>query len=621
MNDYIDEMFQKFSLNMKLDKNQKEVILDNSDYLMVIAGAGSGKTMTVIGKVCYLVHKCGIDPNEILIISFTNKAVDEIKDRLGTYFGISSPVLTFHKLGFNLLKEEKDNLKIVKSPYSIIFNYFCEVIKDGERFKKVIEALIFYFSDSKYSLNAIEKQVDENVVLYEELLIGNFLYLNNIKYEYVIDGKVRFFKINDFDLNHYLFFIPEVKTKILKIYYGYKINYIKKRFSRYKISFIISNKDNLLNKLEEILIKSGFNIEINKEMINDKNVYMKKFILLCLEFIKMFKTKGFSIGYFDKLIINYDNDKGILKFIKIVREIYQYYESYLFENNLIDFEDMINKAIKKLRTNKLKEKYKYIIIDEFQDISINRLELIKEIQKFTQSKVVVVGDDFQAIFGFAGSDINSFLSFNKKFNNVRTIKITKTYRNSQELVDVAGKFIMKNQKQIKKKMESVKRLNNPIKIIYYRNNLAKNVNYIIENIVNEFGFEESILLLGRYDFDKRRILDNNYFYEDNGKIKSKVYPKVNLEFLTVHKSKGLGFDHVILLNNDNALFGFPSKIEDLKFLNVLKEEDNSILFAEERRLFYVALTRTKNYVFLMVKKESESIFIKELLELGIIVKN
>ena len=289
------------------------------------------------------------------------------------------------------------------------------------------------------------------------------------------------------------------------------------------------------------------------------------------------------------------------------------------ETNQIDFDDMIIKAgqIIKDKTN-VKIKYKYIIIDEYQDISECRFELIKELTNKNKCKLMIVGDDWQCIYGFAASNINLFTQFAKNVEKCEILKITNTYRNSQQLIDIAGEFIQKNSSQIKKSLKSKKQLSNPLKIIEYKNKYSPTHNKIIkltqilDYIIKKYGEEKNILILGRYTFDKNEIIDNKTIIEKENEIKYKKYPNTKIEYMTIHSSKGLGYDNVIITNTKNQKLGFPSKIKTDPIIDKLIIKDKTIQYSEERRLFYVALTRTKNEVIIMTPKNKQSKFIKEL---------
>ena len=235
--------------------------------------------------------------------------------------------------------------------------------------------------------------------------------------------------------------------------------------------------------------------------------------------------------------------------------------------------------------------YKYIIIDEFQDTSLIRFNLIKKIKDLSNAILFCVGDDYQSIYHFSGCDINIFLNFTKYVPNSQIKKLKYTYRNSQELIDISSKFVMKNKSQIKKKLLSHKHLDKPIEFIYYINPYK-----CFKELYNKLKKENNdLLILGRNNFDINKF--------NKEKIK---------EFMSVHSSKGLEAENVILINLTDGLYGFPNKIINSKLIEELHPSDKTFLYAEERRLFYVALTRTKNKVYILVPFFNKSIFIKEL---------
>lgn len=460
--EYFDGIFKELGEEINLDKQQRYAIVSDPKYLLIIAGAGSGKTTTITAKVKYLIEKCGIKEDEILMLSFTNKAVLELKERINISFGLNVKIKTFHSLGFELINMANKTKRII--------NNSSEILK--------------------------------------EIITKN------------LSLEIRF----------------QFKELILE------------------------------NKFEDV----------------------------CILFIKLLKTKGNIQDKLNELKISNLNDKKVSEFLLFITKIYYIYEDYLEKNNLLDYDDLILKAINVLDGNIKKIKYKYIIIDEYQDISPVRFQLIKKLQNLTDSKLIVVGDDWQSIFSFSGSTLQIFNEFMKN-NDVEIVKITNTYRNSQQLIDIAGKFIMKNKKQIKKRLKSIKKLKNPIEIIYYNDiynnddNIAKIILRIISKNVGKFA------ILSRYSHDLKKLKKEKKFAQ--------------IDFLTIHSSKGLGFDNVVIIGLSSEQYGFPSKKENECFLNLLIDQDS---LEEERRLFYVALTRTKNKVYILVPKSSPSIFVKEI---------
>jgi len=497
LKDYFDNMYKMVDENITLDLEQRIAILTDEDYNMIIAGAGSGKTTTITAKVKYLVDIKKINPNDIVIISFTNKAVEELKQRINNDFKIDSLITTFHKLGLMLL--DNKNYKIIDNPYNIIKEYFDNELCNDKLLKVFNKQFKEYF-------------------------------------------KLPFFIIFFKNFNSYYNFIK--KIKIFKI--------------------------------------------------KPKDYYYKDFIYFCINIISKMKGKDYK---FD------DNDD----FTNFINNLYNYYQVKLDENNYLDFEDIIIKATNCLDIKKLK--YKYIIVDEYQDISYQRFKLLKKLSDVCNAKVIVVGDDFQSIYNFSGSDINLFTDFSKIFGYGSVLKITNTYRNSQQLISIAGNFVMKNKKQIKKQLISNKSLENPIEIILYNNfNYINRLNYCLKDIIDKYGINQKILILGRYKHDINKYL-GDYFKLNDNKIKSIKYSDLDITYLTVHSSKGLGFDQVIILNCNNELYGFPSKIEDNKYIKLINSNNQ---VEEERRLFYVALTRTKNKVYILSNKSKQSEFIKEI---------
>ena len=211
------------------------------------------------------------------------------------------------------------------------------------------------------------------------------------------------------------------------------------------LSYIINEYLQTCNKTNQKLILKFLKINISylQFLKSQQFLAFNKFITT---FINLWKTNNY----------NYDNIKFI-KLTKIEKKIltmiFNIYHNYIIEKastNSYDFDDLIIKATQ----ISFNFNFKYIIIDEFQDTSFIRLNLIKELWKKNNSKIIVVGDDWQSIYRFSGCDLNIFINFNKYFNNVETIKLVNTYRNSQELINIASEFVMKNPKQIEKDLKS-----------------------------------------------------------------------------------------------------------------------------------------------------------------------
>lgn len=715
-----------------LDSQQREAIVVDEDAVKVIAGAGSGKTFTIQGKVKYLTEKRDVDPSEILAISFSNASVDDLKERIEEPIDIK----TFHKVGKDILTQYNQYSRPDTSALKRIIKRYLtkKALKNEDISKKLIEFFSFYINvppsddDIKYEGDLLDWQegVDfstlkrrfknkqretlnnEIVRSYEELYIANFLFIYGIKYTY---EKIYSYPNKNFErefnkFKEFLFSfneeIPdELKNDITKdllnltdIFEEYEIKdylpdfylddyniyiehfglnrncenhliggksseeYVKemewkrKVHKKYGTTLIetfsyYQSENRLLTRLAEKLQAQGVEFneidyrEVYRILLENKTIKeWEDFIVLLKTFIELFKGNNYDetkfkefYDYVGGLKDSFSKDRTIA-FLKIVEEIYNDYEAYLLKIKKIDFNDMINKASDCIVKNGLDLPYKYIIVDEYQDTSFTRYNLLRNICDSIGAKIMVVGDDWQSIYSFSGCDVNIFTKFDNFFDVCETRYIEKTYRNSQQLIDASSNFVMKNPDQTRKELKSSKSLKYPIKLVNFDNDFDEILKFelIIKNIINQSTFKnKKILILGRNNKDIFNLLKNFNVENEYGKRKFEILgdedklrrnkfvkivyresPDVNIEYRTVHQSKGLECDNVILINLKNWKAGFPNKMVDDPVLNFVKRNGDSFSYAEERRLFYVALTRTKNNVYLLAPYFKSSVFVQEL---------
>ena len=513
-------------------------------------------------------------------------------------------------------------------------NKYQEVINSeitiGEKIKSII--------DENLNAEDIITIKGEYVKSKGEAIIANFLFNNNIEYHYekiykeLMDDRKIYKPDFTLEIGGEEIYIEYFGMPDNYKHYNYekmrKINYHKEHHTKFIAIDNVYN-ENITDILEDELLKYGFKLnpksekEIYYALLNRNPLSQifsyKDFIYECIKWIKASNKRD----NFDEVINNYFDriddieDKDIrMGQYKYIKEFYKYYQSKLFGgfDYGFDFEDMIFYANKYI-ANAKSQKYEYIIIDEYQDISEERYFLTKNIAKINNSKVMAVGDDWQSIYAFSGSKIDYIRDFSDYFPYARVFKITKTYRNSKNLIKYAGDFIMKNNKQIKKELVSDKVINNPIKFITYKNGEEyETIKNVIKRIYQN-NPNHNILILTRYNKDLDDLLNSPDFIDDVGtKVKLLNFNNIDIDLMTIHKSKGLSSDEVIIYGlYDN----FPSDNYDtfwLKRLFVSKIKEEAIKYAEERRVFYVALTRTKNYVYLIVDEDirNRSIFALEL---------
>lgn len=688
--EYFDNIMKDIDPSIKLDDEQRRAVVTDDDYCLLVAGAGAGKTTTMAAKVKYLVDKQHINPDEIIVISYTRKAIGELQDRINKELQIPAKICTFHKFAYDIVKQfSAEPPEINFSSYEIVFEmlekavfhdkalmrnlvlflgYYFDLSEDVFQFENLDQYHMFKAAQDYETMksglgeyirkveNQRSKQVKtitgEYLRSVQEVQIANFLYLNGLDYEYekvyepeTLSRNKKYtpdFCITQGEhtawLEHYALsesgynslFTPQQIGAYKKAIRDKRALHAACRTTLLETWSLYNDRRPLLEHLKEILEREGFVLKprklddvYRKIVETGKDKYIYKLIDFMMSFIEQYKTTGYDVGGFEILRKKTDNPRTLL-FLDIAEQVYHHYQDTLKQRNQIDFADMINDAhtyLLEIERQHIELPYKYIIIDEFQDIARQRFNLTKRLSEITKAKVVAVGDDWQSIYAFSGSDITLFTRFLELMGTGTELKITHTYRNSQELIDIAGGFVQKNTAQIRKQLVSPKHLNDPIIIEEFNDSvkpmkaLAAKLEEVIGKIIREYGESSSILLIGRYNYDMYKLCNTGSFTElPNNRIRSEKYPKANLSFMTAHSSKGLGFDNVVLINMFEGKFGFPCQIEDDPIMKLVRYEDTSMPYAEERRLFYVAMTRTKNRVYIMTPINRPSRFLIELIK-------
>ena len=677
-----------------LDDQQRQAIITDEYSNLIIAGAGSGKTLTILGKVKYLVEKKNIDPEKILLLSFTRKTVEELNQRLRN-LGLKTKATTFHKLGYDYIKHFQKNPPAVANEnllYQTIKQFlkndilhhdsalksfvqfmacYLNIPEENDAFDSLGEKLDIkngidfetlkskYYANTSGSQRITKNKLDtfsgERVKSVEELMIANFLFLNGVNYEYekpYPHGDHMYrpdFYLTDYDIWLEHFGIDKHgRAKWLSEFQEKQyLDDMRKKRAKHKLyrtklleTYSWYNRHNiLLDKLREMLEKSGVVFqplseqEIYHKIIKQDSSFGAEIISLITSFINLSKSRGLAANGLRKFMEDSETDDQFMNarrqlFLGFTLPIIEKYNAALSARGEIDFNDMINQAANLVQQKGIAKAYDYIIIDEYQDISAARFKLITEIRQRSGARLVCVGDDWQSIYRFTGSDISLFSDFGKFVGEHEKLFIERTYRNSQQLIDISAKFIQQNPQQLAKNPKSSKQLDCPVEFAAHdQNNAFAVLVEQIRQIVAECGVGQHILLLGRHSFDldyviclrdnKGKVIKDQLreevkrYNEATGALILTGFEDVDIKFITVHKSKGLEADNVIVLNLKNDLYGFPNKLTDDPIISLLLSASEACRFAEERRLFYVALTRTKNKVYLLTP-ENESLFTKEI---------
>lgn len=651
--------------------NQQLLAITKTPYNhLIVAGAGTGKTTTIVGKVKYLLKTKQCVPEDILVLSFTNASAYEMRERIIKETECDIEASTFHSFGLKIvsqIEEGKPNVIEDNKKNSILKKELDKNLKDENYRSKFVEYLMRTYANQKSRFSFNEEGdynnwlkynppvtlKGEQVKSYGEMDIANFLYEHGIEYEYE-----KAYEIDTRDAEHsqYLpdFYLPEYGIYIE--YFGINENgevpiwfkgdgvksaselYVdsiywkrdthEKNNTKFIECYAFERKNNsLFLNLKENLLKYGVKIE-KKESIDIYNQFkeenagaVKHVLDFIIKMIDLIKGNNYSLEYVQHLVLTHTSIDDLL-LLDLIEPIYLGYQKYLKDNLMVDFADMINLAIKYIRNGNYIPQYKYVIVDEYQDIAKIRYELLYELRKKQNFNIFCVGDDWQSIYGFNGSNVHYILDFEHYWGDTEIDKIETTYRFNQKLIDASSKFIQENPNQIKKQIKG--RVDNsnsfPIEEIKVPSNgfLGQVIGATLETLPEN----ATVFFLGRYNSDLQELLkDGNLkinsvqsVNEEEKEIYYKNRTDLKMKFLTVHRAKGLQADYIFIINNKDGPHGFPCKIKNPKIVELLLDNSEDFPEAEERRLYYVALTRAKEKVFFVTVSGQESSFANELVK-------
>ena len=657
-------------LKYPLDQQQRRSIVSEEDNCLVVSSAGSGKTSSIIGKVKYLTDVKGIAPHRILLISYTNKAAAELTERMATD-GLKG--YTFHKLAIDIIGRATGIKPSICDNTDALFIDIYHTLLGNKAFKNsVVEYFIDYQTnetDWEKRKNERQEQLSEqkNVQLKAMFpdMDGRAIYVRSeqeqkicfvlsslgvkFRYEEAYEHQLADEMHSQYRPDFSIYFEQKGVTK--RIYlehfgvdehslvpawfakdknityeeanqkYDDGITWKKAAHEKFGTQLLVTSSadfhySDIRNKLKKILEDVGVPIQekTNEELygliLPKGSKQEKAFIRLVATFVTLVKSSCKSVKEVLKQAKNADDERSVFIIKNIFQPVYERYISALSDSNQIDFTDAILQATEICRASHPVE-YDYIIVDEFQDISVDRYNFLKVLREGNPpAKLYCVGDDWQSIYRFSGSDMALFNQFPEYFGATEINKIETTYRFGEPLVSLSSYFIQRNKAQIQKDIHS---FNSEMKteLEFYSYDRRDYCN-MIGQLVASIPSDKSIFLLGRYSFDDYYLSfmyqsikeGNRFFYVIGGR---------KIKFLTVHKSKGLEADYVILLQCNKDTYGFPSLVSDDPVLNYVLTKSDQFPYGEERRLFYVAITRAKMKTFVLYDKRFPSVFVDEFL--------
>ena len=657
-------------LKYPLDKQQRRSIVSEEDNCLVVSSAGSGKTSSIVGKVKYLTEIKGIAPERILLISYTNKAAAELTERMATN-GLKG--YTFHKLAIDIIGKTTGTKPSICDNTDSLFVDIYHKLLDKSSFKKsIVEYFIDYQTneaDWEQRKNERREQLSglKNVQLKAMFpdMDGRAIYVRSEQeqkicfalsslgvkfryeepYEHQLADEMHsqyrpdfsiYFKQGGVTKRIYLehFGVDEhglvpawfAKDKGITYEeanqkYNDGITWKKTAHEKFGTQLLVTSSadfhySDIRDKLRKLLTEAGVPIqektdeELYDLVLPKGSKQEKAFIRLVVTFVTLVKSSCKSVKEVLKQAKNADDERSVFIIKNIFQPVYERYINALSDSNQIDFTDAILQATEICRTSHPVE-YDYIIVDEFQDISVDRYNFLKVLREGNPpAKLYCVGDDWQSIYRFSGSDMALFNQFPEYFGTTEINKIETTYRFGEPLVSLSSNFIQRNKAQIQKNIHSFSsEMRTELEFYAYdRRDYCNTIGQLVASIPSD----KSIFLLGRYSFDDyylsfmyQSIKEGNRFYYVIGGRK--------IEFLTVHKSKGLEANYVILLQCNKDTYGFPSQVSDDPVLNYVLTKSDQFPYGEERRLFYVAITRAKIKTLVLYDKRFPSVFVDEFL--------
>lgn len=657
-------------LKYPLDKQQRRSIVSEEDNCLVVSSAGSGKTSSIVGKVKYLTEIKGIAPERILLISYTNKAAAELTERMATN-GLKG--YTFHKLAIDIIGKTTGTKPSICDNTDSLFVDIYHKLLDKSSFKKsIVEYFIDYQTneaDWEQRKNERREQLSEqkNVQLKAMFpdMDGRAIYVRSEQeqkicfvlsslgvkfryeepYEHQLADEMHSQYRPDFSIyfeqggvtkriylehfgvdEHGLVPVWFAKDKGITYEeanqkYNDGITWKKAAHEKFGTQLLVTSSadfhySDIRDKLRKLLDDAGVPIqektdeELYDLVLPKGSKQEKAFIRLVVTFVTLVKSSCKSVKEVLRQAKNADDERSVFIIKNIFQPVYERYINALSDSNQIDFTDAILQATEICRASHPVE-YDYIIVDEFQDISVDRYNFLKVLREGNPpAKLYCVGDDWQSIYRFSGSDMALFNQFPEYFGATEINKIETTYRFGEPLVSLSACFIQRNRAQIKKDIHSFSSdMKTELEFYSYdRRDYCNTIGQLVASIPSD----KSIFLLGRYSFDDyylsfmyQSIKEANRFYYVIGGRK--------IEFLTVHKSKGLEADYVILLQCNKDTYGFPSLVSDDPVLNYVLTKSDQFPYGEERRLFYVAITRAKVKTLVLYDKRFPSVFVDEFL--------
>ena len=642
-----------------LTNQQRRAVVIDEDRNLVVAAAGSGKTSVIVAKAGWLLQKGYRRPSELLLLAFAKDAQKEmeerVRSRLGDEAAAELTVRTFHSLGMSIIGAAEGKRPALakvaeddKALYDLLKGIIADLVADPTFSTVMLKWFEDHFAPYKSEhdfqtqgeywayvrANEIRSLQGEKVKSYEECEIANFLYLNGVPYEYersyehdtATSEKGQYqpdfylpdagIYIEHFGLNESGGTAPFIDREE----YLQSMDWKRRLHAEHGTILIETfSHEKAAGKLTENLAPKLADHGVTLSPIPPADVFtvleeqgrIDPFTRLVATFLQHYKGAQLSAEEVARRAGKAPDRRRAAAFVTVFGAIFERYQESLARLRQIDFHDMIIKATEHVESGRYLSPFGYILVDEFQDISPGRARLLKALlDRSPTAQLFAVGDDWQAIYRFAGSDIAIMREFKERFGETERIDLAMTFRCSDRITAVATKFVLRNPAQIRKDVSSVRRADGPSVHVGLPGDecpdtLREALNMIAGDAAKHDG-TSTVLLLGRYRHTR----------PENMAQLAREHPGLHLSYKTVHRSKGLEADYVVVLDLCAGKFGFPAEITDDPLLDLVLAAPEGHPNAEERRLLYVAITRAKRGVYLLADGGPPSPFITELVNDG-----
>lgn len=608
-----------------LTEEQARAVVNLNTNLLLVASAGSGKTSVMVAKAAYALLFGYFKPSRVVLIAFNRKAVAELRQRIRERFSIAGipwervQIETFHALSYKITRK-LGNPGIVLSKMfrdgSDGTKEFMDMLRDLIRRKEAFRIPALFFCSLSPSMNTnskagatwrsaagiLEHFLDWLNICYDE---KDGIRDENTIAEYLI------FNDDDCDAVSFIFRVvakitPDEPEDTAQPRRKKKKKNRKKPGEVIKFTANDIESGSFIVPLVKLLRKKGFSFRssINERLKKPQQSYeLDGFIRTMRSFLTHAKNSLMTPEmlwekYLSEKSPEWHNLRTGL-FLKLFRQVYRAWIRLL--DGGIDFEDMLNLSVQVLERHPEFNPYDLVMVDEAQDISLSRARLLKLLVRNPETRLFAVGDDWQSINRFSGAVINVMSDFAGFFGQSDMLKLETTFRCSQEICDVSSSFISRNKSQIAKNVRGIFQTKTPAVVTVNADcdpEIPEVIAILLRKIIKEAaGKKISVMLLGRYNDDRKyvkKILNHPEF-------------RNIVQFMTVHKSKGLEADYVIIVRATSGILGFPCNMTDDRLLDLVMPESDSFPYSEERRLFYVGITRARirSYVITLWDEESE----------------